>query len=109
MKNNIIYISFGAILGAFIRWQIDQTFIVNIIGCFLIGFLNSLSISQRFKLFFAVGFCGSLTTFSGWIFDLFKLLENGFYVDFFSNIVLVFLTSFFSVFLGYFLGKKSVT
>ena len=52
-------------------------FIVNTIGCFLLGFINSLPVSRKYKLFFGFGFCGSLTTFSGWSFQLFKLTSSG--------------------------------
>ena len=48
IKNNTFFlISLGAILGALFRWQIDEIFIVNLIGCFLLGFFNSLDILKR--------------------------------------------------------------
>lgn len=45
------------------------TFVVNIIGCFLIGMIYGLIdknviMSQETKLFLTTGFCGGLTTFS---------------------------------------------
>ena len=82
-KNKFFLISIGAVPGALFRWQIDDIFIVNIIGCFLLGMINSLPISSRYKLIFGFGFCGSLTTFSGWSFQLFQLISNGLYKLFF--------------------------
>ena len=67
-KNNFVLISIGAVPGAIFRWQIDDIFIVNIIGCFLLGIVNGLPISGRYKLIFGFGFCGSFSTFSGWAF-----------------------------------------
>ncbi len=64
IKNNYFLISIGAIPAAILRWHIDEIFIVNIVGCFVLGFLNSLSISRRYKLIFGFGFCVSCTTFS---------------------------------------------
>ncbi|ORC84522.1 CrcB-like protein [Trypanosoma theileri] len=69
-----------AIQGAFL----NQTFLVthekfgpNAIGCFIMGFISSLaSMVTRETKFpwiynsILVGFCGSLTTFSGWILDV---------------------------------------
>ena len=65
-KNKYFMISIGAIPGALIRWQIDDIFVVNLIGCFFLGFLNSSNIFKKYKLILGIGFCGSMTTFSGW-------------------------------------------
>ena len=103
---SFLLVSLGAIPGAILRWQIDEVFFANIIGCFLLGFVNNLSISSKSKLFFGFGFCGSLTTFSGWIFQLFKLMFDGLYLLFFMNIILNFIASLFAIYFGYLLAKK---
>ena len=83
-KNNYFFlISLGAVPAAIFRWQIDESFIVNIIGCFLLGFINALSISREYKLIYGFGFCGSLTTFGGLSAQLFKLISQGSYKFFF--------------------------
>jgi len=107
-KNNFFIISIGAIPAAIFRWQIDQIFIVNIIGCFLLGFINSLNISRRYKLIFGFGFCGSLTTFSGWSFQLFKLISQGFYKLFFLNSILMVMLGLLAVGLGHFFAKRII-
>ena len=106
LKNNIFLISIGAIPGAILRWQIDQVFIVNIIGCFILGFINSLNISRRYKLIFGFGFCGSLTTFSGWSSQLFELINKGFYKLFFLNSILMVMLGLLTIGLGNLLAKK---
>ena len=108
LKNNFICISIGAVPAAILRLQIDQLFIVNIIGCFLLGFINSLAISKRYKLILGFGFCGSLTTFSGWSFQLFKLINQGFYQLFFLNSISIVMLGIFSVSLGHLLAKKII-
>ena len=108
LKNNFIIISIGAVPAAILRWQIDQIFIVNIIGCFLLGFINSLAISKRYKLILGFGFCGSLTTFSGWSFQLFKLINQGFYQLFFLNSISIVMLGIFAVSLGHLLAKKII-
>ena len=107
LKNNRFFlISLGAVPAAIFRWQIDQLLIVNIIGCFLLGFINALLISRKFKLIFGFGFCGSLTTFSGWSLKLFDLIIQGSYKLFFINSLSILIIGFFVVGLGYFLAKK---
>ena len=107
-KNNFLLVSLGAIPGAIFRWQIDEVIIVNIVGCFFLGFINALPVSRRYKLIFGFGFCGSLTTFSGWSFQLFELINNGFYRLFFFNTLLIVLFGFLSVCLGNWVAKKIV-
>ena len=107
-NNNFFIISIGAIPAAIFRWQIDQIFIVNIIGCFLLGFINALSISRKYKLLFGFGFCGSLTTFSGFSFQMFKLIDQGFYILFVLNSIFMVLLGIFAVLLGHLLAKKII-
>jgi len=108
LKNNFFIISIGAVPAAILRWQIDQIFIVNTIGCFLLGFINSLTISKRYKLILCFGFCGSLTTFSGWSFQLFKLINQGFYKLFFLNSIFTVMIGILAVSLGNLLAKKII-
>ena len=107
-NNNFFLVSIGAIPAAILRWQIDQTFIVNLIGCFLLGFINYFPISKKYKLVFGFGFCGSITTFSGWSFQLFKLLNQGFYKLFFLNTILMITSGLLAICLGHCLAKKII-
>ena len=105
-KNTFFLISIGAIHGALFRWQIDEIFVVNLIGCFLLGFFHSLDITKRFKLILVVGLCGSMTTFSGWSFHLYKLLSQGLYKLFVVDSISIVLMGVFVMSLGYMFGKK---
>ena len=105
-NNSFIMIAIGSVPAAILRWQIDQIFIVNIVGCFLLGFINSLSFSRRYKLIFGFAFCGSLTTFSGWSYELFKLINQGFYKLFFLNAILIVTLGLLACTLGHLFAKK---
>ena len=105
-KNDFIIISIGAVPAAIFRWQIDQIFIVNIIGCFLLGLINALPLSRKYKLIFGFGFCGSLTTFSGWSFQLFKLINKGLYKLFLLNSIIIVIFGIVACGLGHLVAKK---
>ena len=85
----------GGALGASLRFGVGQffktyffhnyyfisTFIVNIIGCFFIGYLISLTqnknISQDFiKYFFIIGILGSFTTFSTFSIEAIEMINE---------------------------------
>ena len=60
------------------------TFIVNITGCFILGFLLGLLFSyniksEESKLLLIVGFCGGFTTFSALSSESLHLFETGNY------------------------------
>ena len=105
-KNTFFLISIGAIAGALFRWQIDEIYIVNLIGCFLLGFFNSSYILKEYKLTLGVGLCGSMTTFSGWSFHLYELLNQGLYKLFLLNSISIVLMGILAMSLGHLLAKK---
>jgi CrcB protein len=67
------------------------TLLVNISGCFILGFLVSLA-DKKFilgpdaRILLMIGFCGAFTTFSTLIFESDNLLRNGQAVRAFANI-----------------------
>ncbi|MDR0200412.1 MAG: fluoride efflux transporter CrcB [Streptococcaceae bacterium] len=77
------------------------TYLVNIVGTVLIGYLMGRfgNHAESYKIF-ATGFCGGLTTFSTFNFELFQLLEDHDYKHF----SLYFLFSYGLGFVGVILG-----
>lgn len=91
---NWLSVFIGGGLGSLVRWgvfrlmnrtypaisPIISTFIVNAIGCLMIGFLFAMAMSkssaENFKLFWLVGFLGGLTTFSTLGLDIFQLIQQ---------------------------------
>ncbi len=89
MLKNILLVGFGGFLGSVLRYGVSLfathnlapkslfpwgTFIVNIIGCLIIGVLWGILdtydwLSDELRLFLMVGFCGGFTTFSSYALD----------------------------------------
>ncbi len=58
------------------------TFVVNIVGAFLIGLIMEFSmrsalVSPQLRIGLTIGFLGGLTTFSTFSYETFRLLEDG--------------------------------
>lgn len=57
------------------------TFVINLIGCFLIGLLSGMAaktqlLSSTTNLLLITGFCGGFTTFSTFSNEMYLLLQN---------------------------------
>jgi len=89
----MLIVGLGSFLGGILRYVLAflihyriqvvfplGTFLVNIIGCFVIGILFALSertaISFEWRLFFATGICGGFTTFSAFSLETMTLMRN---------------------------------
>ena len=87
----LLLVSLGAVPGALLRWQVahhldDRSVVVNVVGAALLGLLAGLPAAPRRQLLVGIGFCGSLTTFSGWMLDAMRLISVGKVVEAFGLI-----------------------
>ena len=103
---NFVVFSIAAIFAALLRWQIDDIYYVNCIGCFLLGLVNTLNLSKKYQLIYGFAFCGSLTTFSGWMLQLYELISTGFTLLFLVNVLKFVFSGTLAVCLGKLLGQK---
>lgn len=91
---NYLWIAIGALVGASARYFLSTwvarhfstvfpygTLLINVTGSLLLGFFLIYSteralLDPRWRLFVAIGFCGSYTTFSSYAFESFALMEQ---------------------------------
>jgi CrcB protein len=94
MVKSIIIVGLGGFIGTVARFLISRyfqenvlsvfpwsTFVVNLIGCLLIGIIYGISekgdvLSPDIRLFLTVGICGGFTTFSTFSNDSFLLIRD---------------------------------
>jgi fluoride exporter len=97
----VAFVAAGAV-GAMARYVIDHavggrmkgvfpwgTFVINITGSFLFGFVTGLGLSHGFprvpRVVLGTGFCGAYSTFSTFTFETARLLEEGSFTEAFWN------------------------
>jgi CrcB protein len=82
------YLIQSAIVNRFVTIFPIGTFTINIVGSLLIGLIFGFAerydwMNPEWRLFLAIGFCGSFTTFSTFAFDNLQLIRDGNYIQLF--------------------------
>jgi len=87
------------------------TFVVNILGAFIIGFLmefgiRSILVPPTLRVGLTVGFLGGLTTFSTFSYETFRLIEEGELLVAFTNVALSVLVCLVFTWTGIFAARQ---
>ena len=82
------------------------TLVVNLLGCFLIGFImefseNRFIIDPEARLFITVGILGGFTTFSSFGYETFSLLRDGETLRAMLNVILSMVVGLIAVWFGF--------
>ena len=106
-------------VGAVLRFVVDRsvsgrvsgsfpfgTFVVNISGALLLGFLSGLALSPHLALLVGTAFVGSYTTFSTWMLETQRLGEERQLRPAVANIVFSLVLGLTAAWLGVWLGGR---
>ncbi|MBN1124265.1 MAG: fluoride efflux transporter CrcB [Sedimentisphaerales bacterium] len=123
---DIFFVAIAGAAGALCRWGAGVlagrvlgqdfpygTLIVNVLGCFLLGFVMHLGLTtdlipQSARIAITVGFLGALTTFSTFGYETIKLLEDSAWLTAAGNVVLNLVLGLAAAVGGLTLGKAIV-
>lgn len=118
---DVMLVLAGGAIGSVLRYYVSlithyqtsspfpyKTLIVNIIGCFLVGFITMRfqhnSNYQLIRLFFITGFMGAFTTFSTFSYETVLLYQDGHVKTALMNIIASTVTGLIAVVSGLWLG-----
>ena len=118
---NIIFVALGGALGSVMRYLVNGyiqplangfplgTLLVNVIGCFVIGFLSYLAegygmFEDTTRAFMFVGILGGFTTFSSFGNETLRLFRNDQILSALTNVGAHVILGLFAVWLGHMLA-----
>jgi len=104
--NNFIYIFLAAYLATFLRLTINNNFIISIIGSFLVGFFVSKRLSYSTVIILLIGFFSCFTSFSGFIYFLYKIFNQGDWIKFIFFFNLIIIVNLFAMYFGSWISRK---
>lgn len=123
MLKSVLLVALGGSIGSILRYITSiitakfysanfplATFIVNIIGCLIIGvvfgiFERNGIVNDNLRLLLITGFCGGFTTFSAFSSENINLLQNGNFFIALSYISLSIILGLIAVWFGLFVSK----
>ena len=101
-----IYIILASLLGTFLRLIINNNFTVSIIGSLFFGFVIAKRLNYVKEKIIVSGFFSCFTSFSGFIYYLYKILDQGDWVEFIFFFNLIIITNLLMMYLGFLISRK---
>ena len=96
----------AAYLATFLRLIINNNFVISVIGSFLVGFFISKRLSYSTEKILLSGFFSCFTSFSGFIYFLYKILNQGDWIKFITFFNLIIIVNLLTMFIGYWISRK---
>ena len=106
MKKNYIYILLACYAATFLRVFLNNNLIVSIIGSLFLGFFISKRLSLSKEKIILSGFFSCFTSFSGFIYFLYKILDQGEWIKFIIIFNLIIILNLLIMYLGFWISRK---
>jgi len=103
---NYIYIILACYAATFLRILINNNLIVSIIGSLFFGFVIAKKISYLKEKIILAGFFSCFTSFSGFIYFLYKILNQGDWIKFLIFFNLIIIINIFTMYFGFWISRK---
>ena len=105
-KKSSVYILLACYAGTFLRIFINNNFIVSIIGSFFVGIIFAKRLSYSKEKIILSGFFSCFTSFSGFIYFLYKIFNQGDWIKFIILFNLIIIVNLCTMYLGFWISRK---
>jgi len=106
MKTNYIYILLACYAATFLRVFLNNNLIVSIIGSLFFGFVIAKKVGYLKEKIILGGFFSCFTSFSGFIYFLYKILNQGDWIKFIIFFNLIIIANLFTMLFGFWISRK---
>ena len=103
---NWIYLLISCYLATFLRLFINNNIIVSIIGSFFFGFVIAKRLSYLSEKILLTSFLSCFTSFSGFIYFLYEIINHGNWIKFIIFFNLIIIVNLFAMNFGFWLSSK---
>ena len=90
----------------FLRVLLENNFIVSVIGSFFLGVVIAKRLNYSREKILLGGFFSCFTSFSGFIFFLYKIISQGDWIKFIIFFNLIIILNLFTMCLGFWISRK---
>jgi len=101
-----IYILLACYTATFLRVFINNNLIVSLIGSLFFGFVIAKRLNSFKEKFILSGFFSCFTSFSGFIYFLYKILNQGDWIKFIIFFNLIIIVNLFTMIFGFWISRK---
>ena len=102
-----IYTLLACYIAVLLRLYIKNNFIISILGSFFVGFLISKRLSYSSERILLSGFFSCFTSFSGFLYFLYKIFNQGDWIKFIIFFNLIIIVNLFTMYFGSWISRKT--
>ena len=103
---SFIYTLLACYIATFFRLSLDNNFIISILGSFFVGFILSKRISYSSEKILLNGFFSCFTSFSGFLYFLYKIINQGDWIKFIIFFNLIIIVNLLTMYFGFWISRK---
>jgi len=105
---NFLFILFASYFASFLRFYVDNNFIISISGSFLFGFIIARRLGKSLNLILLSGFCSCFTSFSGFILFLYRFISEEDVLKFILYLNIICISNLLMMYFGFMISRKII-